>query len=93
MHSVPLTHADHASAQRLLDAAGQGLDQSLIKFAAPFSWVLFELGFVCAQPSRVCSSFCVSSGISVVGLIVTSSELPMQVLLPGPRTACQATAD
>ena len=62
---------------------------------APFSWVLVHTRF-CLCPPRVCPQSCVSSGSSMVGLMVTSSKRAYAI----PRSAAprapaltQATAD
>ena len=50
--------------------------------AAPFSWVLVHTRF-CLCPPRVCPQSCVSSGSSMVGLMVTSSKRAYAI----PRSA------
>lgn len=62
---------------------------------APFSWVLVCTRF-CLCPPKVLPQSCVSSGSSVVGLMVTSSKglKPHPGLLhPEPLPLGQATAD
>ena len=49
---------------------------------APFSWVLVHTRF-CLCPPRVCFQSCVSSGGSLVGLMVTSSKRAYAI----PRSA------
>ena len=62
---------------------------------APFSWVLVHTRFLCALPESISHS-CVSSGSSMVGLMVNSSKglMPYPGLLhPEPLPLQQTTAD
>ena len=65
-------------------------------FTAPFSWVLVHTRF-CLYPPRVCfPQSCVSSGGSMVGLMVTSSKRACTLLrsaAPRAPALWKATAD
>ena len=74
-HSVPCTlqqaTADPCLGQRLLDTQGKSGSVSC-GVTGPFSWILVKALFV---PSKgLFPQSCVSSGSSVVGLMVTSSK-------------------
>ena len=71
--SVPNHTVGH---HRPLEAPGHSLaslSQVSCGLTAPFSWVLVYTGSVCALQESI-SQPCVSSGSSMVGLMVTSSK-------------------
>ena len=65
----PLTHASARDSWTLPGKSGS-VSCGVI---APFSWVLGTQRFVCALQESISQS-CISSGCSMVGLMVTSSE-------------------
>ena len=82
----PLTHASARDSWTIVGKSGS----VSCGVTAPFSWVLLHTGFVCA-PQESVSQSCVSSGGSMVGLMVTSSKrvyvIPRSasVRAPAPR--------
>ena len=89
----PLTHASARDSWTLMGKTGS------VSYwvTAPFSWVLVHTRF-CLCPPRVCFQSCVSSGSSLVGLMVTSSKrayaIPRSAVPRAPAApGQQATAD
>ena len=87
--------ADPCFCQRFLNTLAKSGSVSC-GITGPFSWVLVHTRF-CLCPQRVCFQSCVSSGSSMVGLMVTFSkraygDLAYPVLLH-PEPLQQSTLD
>ena len=79
--------------RRLLDTHKSGSVSCGV--TAPFSWVLVHTRF-CLCPPRVCFQSCVSSGSSMVGLMVASSKRAYATQVCCTQSLCplwQSTAD
>ena len=81
----PLTHTSAGDSWTLMGKSGS----VSCEVTAPFSWVLVCTRF-CLCPPRVCPQSCVSSGSSVVGLIVTSKRAYATPRSTAPRPPAPA---
>ena len=78
----PLTHASAGDSWTLPGKSGS----VSYGFNAPFSWILVHRGSVCALQGSISHS-CVSSGSSLVGLMVTSSRRAYAIPKSAPPRA------
>ena len=92
LHSVPPTLQQATANPRLPWDSWTLMGKSgsvSCEVTAPFSWVLVCTRF-CLCPPRVCPQSCVSSGSSVVGLIVTSKRAYATPRSTAPRPPAPA---